>query len=177
MKPKEAFCEAVIQVEVHIDEYDNIVYREQEWTLAFDVFEIPYIFDVFEIPFLNPRANELGMNTLLRKTEASFGSVSSKRQATKIPLFSIVLQVVAPLQSVAEKLGRRWIVADLNKGAIQTTMRRIQLSICLPLTKIDKPRGIAHYRVNNYDASTHLERRNIVIKKCGVQIDRQGAVL
>ena len=74
---------------------------------------------------------------------------------------------------VAEKLGRRWIVADLNKGAIQTTMRRIQLSICLPLTKIDKPRGIAHYRVNNYDASTHLERRNIVIKKCGVQIDMQ----
>ena len=27
---------------------------------------------------------------------------------------------------VAEKLGRRWIVADLNKGAIQTTMKRIQ---------------------------------------------------
>ena len=74
---------------------------------------------------------------------------------------------------VAEKLGRRWIVADLNKGAIQITMRRIQLSICLPLMKIDKPRGIAHYRVNNYDASTQLERRNIVIKKYGVQIDRQ----
>lgn len=63
---------------------------------------------------------------------------------------------------VAEKLGRRWIVADLNRGAIQTTMKRIR-------TRIEKPRGIAHYRVNNYDASTHLERRNIVIKKCGVQ--------
>ena len=74
---------------------------------------------------------------------------------------------------VAEKLGRRWIVADLNKGAIQITMKRVQLSICLPLTKNDKPRGIAHYRVNNYDASTHLERRDIIIKTCGVQIDRQ----
>ena len=67
---------------------------------------------------------------------------------------------------VAEKLGRRWIVADLNRGAIQTTMKRIQ-------TAIDEPRGIAHYRVNNYDASAHLERRNIIIKKCGVQINRQ----
>ena len=67
---------------------------------------------------------------------------------------------------VAEKLGRRWIVADLNKGAIQTTIKEIQ-------KKIDEPRGIAHYRVNNYDASTHLERKNIVIKKCGVQVNRQ----
>jgi hypothetical protein len=66
----------------------------------------------------------------------------------------------------AEKLGRRWIAADLNKGAIQTTMKRIQ-------TCIDEPRGIAHYRVNNYDASTHLERKNIIIKKCGVQTDNQ----
>ena len=67
---------------------------------------------------------------------------------------------------VAEKLGRRWIAADINRGAIQTTMKRIQ-------TCLDEPRGIAYYRVNNYDASTDLERRNIIIKKCGVQIDRQ----
>ena len=74
---------------------------------------------------------------------------------------------------VAEKLGRRWIVADLNKGAIQTTMRRIQLSICLPLTKIDKPRGIAHYRVNNYDARIDLDLRPIVIDKYGVETNRK----
>lgn len=67
---------------------------------------------------------------------------------------------------VAEKLGRRWIVADLNKGAIQTTMKRIQ-------TKIDKPRGIAHYRVNNYDIRADMELRPIVIDKYGVEIDRK----
>ena len=70
--------------------------------------------------------------------------------------------------AVAEKLGRRWIAADINKGAIQTTIKRLQK---LP----DTQRGIAHYRVNNYDASTHLERRDIVIKKYGVQTDRQEA--
>ena len=74
---------------------------------------------------------------------------------------------------VAEKLGRRWIVADLNKGAIQTTMRRVQLSICLPMTKIDKPRGIAHYRVNNYDARIDLEFRPIIVDKYGVETDKK----
>ena len=70
--------------------------------------------------------------------------------------------------AVAEKLGRRWIAADINKGAIQTTIKRLQK---LP----DTQRGIVHYRVNNYDASTDLERRDIVIKKYGVQTDRQEA--
>ena len=70
--------------------------------------------------------------------------------------------------AVAEKLGRRWIAADLNRGAIQTTIKRLQK---LP----DMQRGIVHYRVNNYDASTDLERRDIVIKKYGVQTDRQEA--
>ncbi len=70
--------------------------------------------------------------------------------------------------AVAERLGRRWIAADINKGAIQTTIKRLQK---LP----DTQRGIVHYRVNNYDASTDLERRDIVIKKYGVQMDRQEA--
>ena len=70
--------------------------------------------------------------------------------------------------AVTEKLGRRWIAADINKGAIQTTIKRLQK---LP----DMQRGIVHYRVNNYNASTDLERRDIVIKKYGVQTDRQEA--
>ena len=70
--------------------------------------------------------------------------------------------------AVAEKLGRRWIAADLNKGAIQTTMKRIQ-------TDINEPRGIAHYRVNNYDFQTEYELKNIVISKYGVETDRKAA--
>ena len=68
---------------------------------------------------------------------------------------------------VAEKLGRRWIAADLNKGAIQTTMKRIQ-------TDIDELRGIAHYRINNYDFQTEHELRNIAISKYGVETDRKA---
>ncbi len=69
---------------------------------------------------------------------------------------------------VAEKIGRRWIAADLNKGAIQTTIKRLQ-------TSIDKPRGIAHYRVNNYDFQVEYELKAIVTAKYGVEIDRNAA--
>ena len=69
--------------------------------------------------------------------------------------------------AVAEELGRRWIAADLNKGAIQTTMKRIQ-------TCIDEPRGIAHYRVNNYDFQTEHELKEIVVSKYGVETDRKA---
>ena len=83
---------------------------------------------------------------------------------------SIVLDCFAgsgTTAAVAEKLGRRWIAADLNKGAIQTTMKRIQ-------TDINEPRGIAHYRVNNYDFQTEHELKEIVVSKYGVEIDRKA---
>ena len=62
----------------------------------------------------------------------------------------------------AEKLGRRWIVSDINKGAIQTTMKRIQ-------TCIENPREIAHYRVNNYDVTKDLELTKIIYEGYGVE--------
>ena len=65
---------------------------------------------------------------------------------------------------VAEKLGRRWIVSDINKGAIQTTMKRIQKCI-------EDPREIAHYRVNNYDVTKELELTKIIFEGYGVERD------
>ena len=165
---KKAFYKAVSEKKVDISEYDNIVYREQEGTLALDVFEIPYIFDVFEIPFLNPQANERKcIEYPTQKPEALIERIieaSSNKNSIVLDCFVGSGTTAA----VAEKLGRRWIAADINKGAIQTTIKRLQT---LPETQ----RGIVHYRVNNYDASTHLERRDIVIKKYGVQTDRQEA--
>ena len=67
---------------------------------------------------------------------------------------------------VAEKLGRRWIAADLNRGAIQTTMKRIQ-------TTIAEHRGIAHYRINNYHFGKEQELRRLLIEKYGVETDKK----
>ena len=67
--------------------------------------------------------------------------------------------------AVAQKLGRRWIGADINKGAIQTTMKRLQ--------KIGEEQGeqpkILHYRVNNYDFQQISALRAIIVEKYGIE--------
>ncbi len=79
--------------------------------------------------------------------------------------------------AVAEKLGRRWIVADMNKGAIQTTIKRLQDVIQEKNSDLVKKngRGLIHYRVNNYDydAANQNERKKIIVSKYGVQTDRK----
>ena len=122
--------------------------------------------DVFEIPIINSQAKER-TDYPTQKPEALVERIikaSSKES-------DIVLDCFAgsgTTAGVAEKLGRRWIAADLNKGAIQTTMKRVQ-------TSIDKPRGITHYRVNNYDFQTEHELKRIVVSKYGVETDRKAA--
>ncbi len=120
---------------------------------------------VWRIPMLNIGGEILGYPT--QKPEALIKRIIKASSNED----SIVLDCFVgsgTTAAVAEKLGRRWIAADINKGAIQTTIKRLQK---LP----NMQRGVVHYRVNNYDASTHLERRDIVIKKYGVQTDRQAA--
>lgn len=74
--------------------------------------------------------------------------------------------------AVAEKLGRRWIVADLNKGAIQTTIKRVQKIIDQKNGDlIDNGRGFIHYRVNNYDFAKQNGLEKIIISKYGIQKD------
>lgn len=74
--------------------------------------------------------------------------------------------------AVAEKLGRRWIAADLNKGAIQTTSKRLQDVINGKNGDLmDNGRGFIHYRVNNYDFAQQNGLKKIVISKYGVRKD------
>ena len=74
--------------------------------------------------------------------------------------------------AVAEKLGRRWIVADLNKGAIQTTIKRLQGVIDEKNGDlIENGRGFIHYRVNNYDFIEQNGLEKIIISKYGIQKD------
>ena len=74
--------------------------------------------------------------------------------------------------AVAEKLGRRWIVADLNKGAIQTTIKRLQGVINEKNGDlIENGCGFIHYRVNNYDFVKQNGLEKIIISKYGIQKD------
>ncbi|MBN2117971.1 MAG: site-specific DNA-methyltransferase [Anaerolineales bacterium] len=86
--------------------------------------------------------------------------------------------------AVAQKLGRRWIGADINKGAIQTTVKRLQgvmqeradLTPQPPLLKemgSETPPpaqlGFAVYRVNDYDLQIqHNEAFNLAVEHLGM---------
>jgi len=89
--------------------------------------------------------------------------------------------------AVAQKLGRRWIAADINKGAIQTTAKRLQGVILEQIEsgrtrqhplpglgeedKTPKPAQLsfAVYRVNDYDLQIqHNEALNLACEHIGV---------
>lgn len=79
--------------------------------------------------------------------------------------------------AVAQKLGRRWIGCDINKGAIQTTSKRLQAIIQEQIERAQKAHqaplpgvsgeeeeapkpaqlSFAVYRVNDYDLTIHHE--------------------
>ena len=76
---------------------------------------------------------------------------------------------------VAEKLNRRWIMADLNKGAIQTTIKRLQGIIEEKKSDLVEKNGhgFIHYRVNNYDFAKQDGLKKIIVSKYGIQTDRR----
>lgn len=76
-------------------------------------------------------------------------------------------------QAVAMKLGRRFIGADINLGAIQTTTKRL-LNIATDLNgKIqEEPKytGFSVYNVNHYDVFRNpLEAKDLLIKALEIQ--------
>jgi len=87
--------------------------------------------------------------------------------------------------AVSQKLGRRWIGADINKGAIQTTTKRLQSVIqeqaeyakeqTLPGMESEEEApppaqlGFLVYRVNDYDLQIqHNEAFNLAVEHLGM---------
>ena len=94
--------------------------------------------------------------------------------------------------AVAQKLGRRWIGADINKGAIQTTNKRLQGIIKDQLESKNQgdgelipaddapPAPAAHsfhiHRVNDYDLQIqHNEAVNLACEHIGVERRKDDA--
>ncbi len=72
----------------------------------------------------------------------------------------------------AQKLGRRWIGVDVNKGAIQLTSKRLQ-KIIQGQIKEDEPVSeyflFASYKVNNYDLKIlKTEAKELAIQQYGI---------
>lgn len=80
-------------------------------------------------------------------------------------------------QAVAMKLGRRFIGADINLGAIQTTTKRL-IGIAENLKEDeDKYTGFEVYNVNNYDFFRNpLEARDLIIEALEIEKFDNGNV-
>lgn len=110
----EQFEKAKAQGKIDITKYDKIVYAEQRTVAA------P---DVFEIPFINPMAEErVGYST--QKPEALLERIiqTSSKDGDLVADFFCGSGTTG---AVAEKLGRRWIMADLGRFAIHTSRKRL----------------------------------------------------
>ena len=83
-------------------------------------------------------------------------------------------------QAVAMKLGRRFIGADINLGAIQTTTKRlcgIQKEIESSLDIDDKFTGFEVYNVNNYDFFQNpVQAKDLLIEALQMQKFDNGSI-
>lgn len=72
---------------------------------------------------------------------------------------------------VAQKLGRRWIGCDINKGAIHLTSRELQKIIIEQVKKGETKYPIfAIYKVNNYDLQLlRTEAIELAVQHIGIQ--------
>ena len=72
---------------------------------------------------------------------------------------------------VAQKLNRRWIGCDINKGAIQITSRELQKIISKQIkNKETKYPSFATYQVNNYDLQLlRTEAIELAVQHIGIQ--------
>jgi len=78
-------------------------------------------------------------------------------------------------QAVAMKLGRRFIGADINLGAIQIATKRLigvakEISAQLPEDGNEKYTGFSVYNVNNYDVFRNpVEAKDLLVKALEIQ--------
>ena len=95
---------------------------------------------------------------------------------------SIVLDCFAgsgTTAAVAQKLGRRWIACDINKGAIQTTAKRLNGIIESQKQQLIhdvEPASykMAHYKINNYDLQQqHNEFKDYVLGHYNITRDKK----
>lgn len=132
--------------------------------------DIP-IDDTWDIPIVNVMAQE-NYKYPTQKPEALLERIikaSSKPNSIVLDCF-IGSGTTA---SVAQKLGRRWIGADINKWAIQTTSKRLQRVISEQGDEVDGvklTKSFAHYRVNNYDFQTRHNAEIIIRDKYGIEL-------
>lgn len=159
--------------------------RDDEGNLVYIDSEEKTVDDVWLIPMLQPadKKENAGYPTQKREELLSLVIASSSLPG------DIVLDCFigsGTTAAVAQKLGRRWIGCDINKGAIQTTAKRLQelmrtqaSASCeaqqgeliggAETSQMPSQLGFSSYRVNDYDLQIqHNEAVELACQHLGV---------
>ncbi len=165
--------------------------RDDEGNLIYIDSEEKTLDDVWVIPMLQPADKTENVHYPTQKREELLSVVvESSSQPGDLVLDCFIGS--GTTAAVAQKLGRRWIGCDINKGAIQTTAKRLQLVMAEQAGQIGKPAqgkllgdgdapspaqlGFTHWRVNDYDlAIQHNEAVNLACEYLGVERLRNDA--
>ncbi|MDU3411731.1 site-specific DNA-methyltransferase [Clostridium sp.] len=124
--------------------------------------------DVWDIPYINSQATErLGYPT--QKPEALIERILTGSSNQGDIVFDCFMGS-GTTQAVAMKLGRRFIGADINLGAIQTTTKRL-INIANNGSEDDgNYYGFEVYNVNNYDFfRNEVEAKDLLIEALEIQ--------
>lgn len=166
---------------INLHEFARIVEVKATGTIAHDVWRIDKrndfyqvdvkideneVSDVWEINYINSQAIErTGYPT--QKPEGLLERILLASSGESSLVFDCFMGS-GTTQAVAMKLGRRFIGADINLGAIQTTTRRL-INVASELDE-DKYRGFEVYNVNNYDFFRNpVEAKDLLIDALGIQ--------
>jgi len=130
--------------------------------------------DVWEISIINPVAKErIDIDYPTQKPEALLERIITASSNPGALVFDCFMGS-GTTQAVAMKLGRRFIGADINIGAIQTTMKRLS-NIKKELDKAPelgdkKYTSFKIFNVNNYDFFNNpVQAKELLIEALGIQ--------
>lgn len=123
--------------------------------------------DVWDVSYINSQAIErTGYPT--QKPEALIERIIKASSEPGDIIFDCFMGS-GTTQAVAMKLGRRFLGADINLGAIQTATKRL-LDIVKDLNNDSIYRGFEVYNVNNYDLFRNpIEAKAIIIQALDIQ--------
>ena len=135
--------------------------------------------DVWEIRREHPRGHEHTDYPTQKPTELVDRILTALSKPSDLVLDCFV--GAGTTAAVAQKLGRRWIAADINKGAIQTTSKRLQaiireqvktseVSETSEVSPAPAALSFSVYRVNDYDLQVqHNEAVNLAVELIGIE--------
>ena len=170
----------------HEEKYPGLTYRQY-----MEDGQLPV--DWWEIPLVNKAAKERTTYPTQKPEELYYKMIMASSPPAGLVLDCFLGS--GTTAAVAQKLGRRWIGCDINKGAIQTTVKRLEGIITEQIASAkkagqqkdliaeDKEKPLppaqlsfAVHRVNDYDlAIQHNEAVNLACEHIGITRTRSDS--